>query len=798
MQVNSINPFAVTNYRSFRSQTSTLPLASSAQTQKVNFGRKLEEHRSWGGRINPQNGEVTFKLLTFPNAKKVEVKIFNSEDPEKFEKYPLENKGEGVFETKKPLTEKEAKAGDRYTFLIHKADGTIEEVKDPYALRQGNQTAEAFLKNSILYDQSKYKWQNDEEWQMSPERIKRNPNEGELGVRNANIYEVQIDSFTREGTFDAAKEKLAQIKANGFNTIELMPNENTFSFNWGYDGVDKFAVPEHRGGPDKLKSLIDEAHKQGLNVVMDYVPNHLGPDGAQLKRTGPYIKGSNAFGEAFNFEGENSKYVRDYIVNAGMNWVDNYHVDGLRLDMTKFMESDFTMKEITSEINYHFPDVFLIAEDSREGINVGPEGYWQDSNELHDKRVTEKLTPRETAFNRSEDYHAGQIEKIDKAVKDKDFSILRNLGYDSEWDFKFHHALSDAVFVHNNMEDLVNAIYHSQNAVKYVTSHDETGNMDGTRPVVKYLVPKLNLNSNVILNKDDIQRAKDFAKLKGVSEKSAKKTIACQKAQNVAETLVTKLMTGELEQYRFRSSQELYDGVLKDLDISKNAEITFRRLVSNFRRSVSQHKMALALTYSIPGPKMVFQGDENLNIAPFRFFREFESVKDENYLKTEKGYDYGKAALEASKIEGMQYSGFGLNTMKRFEKLTCDLNRMTAENPALSKGYLVLNEDGSRDAVIHSDVIGLHTKDDKSGDEFFVITNFKNESYPSDAANSYRIHFPEGQWEEVLNTDDIKYGGTGKYSNTNLITGLGITNVEEDKQPIKLGEYSTVYFKRVA
>ena len=145
------------------------------------------------------------------------------------------------------------------------------------------------------------------------------------------------------------------------------------------------------GGPDKLKELIDYTHGLELNVVMDYVPNHLGPDGAQLKRTGPYIKGNNAFGESFNFEGENSKYVRDYIVNAAMNWIDNYKVDGLRLDMTKFMESDFTMKEIAAEINHHFPSVFLIAEDSRQGVNVNHKGYFEDYSQLHDKRVEQRI-----------------------------------------------------------------------------------------------------------------------------------------------------------------------------------------------------------------------------------------------------------------------------------------------------------------------------------------------------------------------------------------------------------------------
>ena len=97
---------------------------------------------------------------------------------------------------------------------------------------------------------------------------------------------------------------------------------------------------------------------------MDIVPNHLGPDIAELQKTGPYIEGINCFGYKFNFEGDKySQFVRDFIVGAALNWVVNYHCDGLRVDMTKFMCSDFTMKQMVAEVNYHAPFAFLIAED---------------------------------------------------------------------------------------------------------------------------------------------------------------------------------------------------------------------------------------------------------------------------------------------------------------------------------------------------------------------------------------------------------------------------------------------------
>jgi len=775
------------------------------RVQNISFTRKLEDHRSWGGVIDPVTKNVSFKIFTFPDAKSVSVKIYDSTSDDgsldEFQTYPLKNTEDGIFQTEKSLTPDKAKAGDRYSFVIEKADGTRVEVKDPYAMRQGNRESKDFLNYSILYDHSDFRWQNNESWAKSTERIVKNPTAGQKGIKEASIYELHIDTFTKEGTYEAAKEKLKSIKAAGFNTIEMMPNENTFDFNWGYDGVDKFAPPEHRGGPDKLKELIDYAHSLELNVIMDYVPNHLGPDGAQLKKTGPYIKGPNAFGEAFNFEGEDSKYVRDYIVNAGLNWIDNYKADGLRLDMTKFMESDYTMKKIAAEINYHFPDAFLIAEDSRERINSNGKDYWIDGNELHDKRVVSPLTKNERCEGKSEEEHSRYIDTIDFAVQNSASApreMLSNLGYDAEWDFSYHHSLDRAVYSGSNMHELVNAIYHSQRAVKYTTSHDETGNMDGTRSVIKYMVPKLNLNANVVLNADDIQRAEDFSELKGVSLREAKNIVACQKAQNVAESLGILLMEGKLEKYKYQSYEKLYEDVLSGLGVKKGAHITYRRILSAFKKSAAQVRMSQALTCAIPGPKMVFQGDETLDLTPFRFFRQFESLKDEPYLKTEKGYEPGFAAFSASTLGNIQYSDYAKDLMAKHLNLTEDLNKLKNENPALTKGWLVLNQDGTRDAVIHDGALGLHTKDDESGNEFFIISNFKNESYPTAANNAYNINFPEGKWTEVLNTDDAKYGGGGKFSNAGeVIEGFGIFGSEEEKVPIKLKEHSTVYFKRV-
>lgn len=805
-QSSKQNPFQSSNYPQI------IDLNLLNHTNNIAFTRRIEEHRSWGANIDPVSKEVSFKIFTYPDVQSVNVKIYDRNNPEKFKIYPLKNNGEGIFTTgENGISGNEVKEGDRYSFLIKKRNGHIDEVKDPYAKRQGNSTSKDFLNYSILYDNSVYNWQNQKSWIKSSERITRYPNNKGLSIKDASIYEMHIDTLTQEGTFEAAKEKLHKIKDLGFNTIEIMPNENTFSFNWGYDGVDKFAPPEHRGGPDKLKELIDYAHGLELNVVMDYVPNHLGPDGAQLKRTGPYIKGNNAFGESFNFEGENSKYVRDYIVNAAMNWIDNYKVDGLRLDMTKFMESDFTMKEIAAEINHHFPSVFLIAEDSRQGINVNHKGYFEDYSQLHDKRVVSRLHNNEM-HKKDAKRHCDYIDKIDRTIKEfienkaTYHPMLKNLGYDSEWDFSYHHSLDDAIFAYNEtkaidrwkLANLTEAIFQSQNNVKYVTSHDETGNRDGTRPIVKYLAPKLNLNSYIVLNDEDKKRIKQFAKLKHTSLADARRTILAQKTQLATEELVKLLSEGKLDSYKHKKYDQFHSRILSKLDIKKESNITYSKLIKSYERSVAQFRMAQALTFAIPGPKMVFQGDENLDITSFRFFRKFESIDYEHYLKTEKGYEPGTAALMASKLDGIQYSNKTKDRMEQYAALTKDLNKLNKENPALTKGKLVLNKDGSKSCIIHDNAIGIHIKDANSDNEFYVVTNFGCSNYPNIFNEEYNLPFPEGKWVEALNTEDTKYGGCGRYSNVgNVFSGSGLSD-DDVKTPIKLGSTSTIYFKKIA
>lgn len=751
-----------------RSQTGEkINQISNVHYKPLSFGRTWAEHKSWGAVINPETKEASFKLFTYPDTQKVTVTVEKTGDTkEKAKEFELKNKGSGVFEIDK-IPAGEVKHGDKYFYTIYRENYNPVQVKDPYSFRQ-----EDFMGKSTVYDHSLYNW-NDNNWKRSKKRISRlaNSRNGLIPVKSARIYEFNTATLTKGGKLEDVKEKLDEIKKLGFNAIEIMPVENTYSFNWGYDGVDKMAPAEHIGGPDQLKDLVDTAHQNGINVIMDMVPNHLGPDGAQLRQTGPYISHSNDFGDAFNFEGPNSRYVRDYMVNAALNWIDNYHCDGIRFDMTKYMESDYTMKQIAAEINYHKPDAFLIAEDARD-----------------DWRVTQPLRPEEYGKNQSEKVHADAIDKISNNQVSID-----NLGFDSEWDFKYFHNLKELLYGSADFSNFEYAGVNSIGKVKYVMSHDEIGNFDGTRLISKLMVPELRLSDNIDLTNEDKSRAGSLSGQKDISYEKALGIVHSQKAQLTAEKLAVMLETGNLDKYTGKDYDIFADEVLIPLSIKYESNLYLDTIKNAYKTSYEKAKMAQALTYAIPGPKMIFQGDEKADLTPFRFFRQFDSIKDEQYLYVEKGYQHGKAALEESKIGNIPYSKRGQAKLNAFSKLTKDLNTLSKNNSAMTDGY-VIRENTFKD--FDSKVIGIHTKsfDDNNSNELFTVTNINSRCrYPDGkGGDKYYINFPEGIWVEVLNTNDVKYGGNGKYMNEQFLS-----RNENNQCHINLNASSTAIFKRV-
>ncbi|TQS42216.1 malto-oligosyltrehalose trehalohydrolase [Cryptosporangium phraense] len=207
----------------------------------------------------------------------------------------------------------DAGPGTDYGFVL---DDDAQPLPDPRA---------AWLPDGVhslsrVYDQSAYEW-GDQAW---------------TGRRLAGsvVYELHVGTFTPDGTFDAAIERLDHLVELGVDLVELLPvNGFNGEYNWGYDGVAWYAVHEPYGGPDGLKRFVDACHGRGLGVVLDVVYNHLGPSGNYLPRFGPYLKaGSNTWGDLVNLDGPQSNEVRRYILDNMLGWLRDFHVDALRLD----------------------------------------------------------------------------------------------------------------------------------------------------------------------------------------------------------------------------------------------------------------------------------------------------------------------------------------------------------------------------------------------------------------------------------------------------------------------------------
>jgi maltooligosyltrehalose trehalohydrolase len=180
---------------------------------------------------------------------------------------------------------------------------------------------------SQMIDPGQFAW-TDQGWQG-------------VGAEGQVIYEMHIGTFTPEGTWEAAGRELAALADLGVTVVEVMPvAEFPGRFGWGYDGVDLFAPTRLYGAPDDFRRFVDRAHALGLGVILDVVYNHFGPDGNYLKQFSPAYftdRYKNEWGEPINFDGEEAGPVREFfIANAGY-WVDEYHIDGLRLDATQQM-----------------------------------------------------------------------------------------------------------------------------------------------------------------------------------------------------------------------------------------------------------------------------------------------------------------------------------------------------------------------------------------------------------------------------------------------------------------------------
>ncbi len=365
-----------------------------------------------------------------------------------------------------------AKPGQEYKFQLTNGEHTFDRV-DPYALQVTNS-----IGNGIIYDHATFDWQDDH-FECPPHN--------ELV-----IYELHVGSFVgadgKVGDLDKLVGELDHFVRLGVNAIQIMPlAEFAGDFSWGYNPAHIFAVESSYGGPDAFKTLVREAHKAGLAVILDVVYNHFGPSDLNLWQFDGWSE--NGKGGIYFFNDWRSatpwgdtrpdygrEEVRRFIRDNALMWLREYRVDGLRYDMTPYMRSvDGTGFDIPSgwdlqrwvnnDIRKEFPDAITIAEDLHLNpavTSTGPDGA---------------------------SYHA-------------------------QWEANFVHPVREAVIVADDawrsVESVANAVSHSYGdafaRVIYTESHDEVANgkarvpqeIDGGDPEGYYAQKRSTLGAGLV------------------------------------------------------------------------------------------------------------------------------------------------------------------------------------------------------------------------------------------------------------------------------------------------------------
>jgi maltooligosyltrehalose trehalohydrolase len=269
-----------------------------------------------------EGGNATYFRVWAPEHESVSVVFQDGRQP-----IQLASESQGYFSVHAPGV----RAGAHYKFSL---DGG-EAYPDPASRYQ----PEGPHGWSEVIDPNAFPW-TDREW-------------GGVELKGQVIYELHLGTFTPEGTWKAAAAKLDYLRDTGITMVEMMPVADfPGRFGWGYDGVQPYAPAMIYGRPDDMRVFVDQAHAKGVAVILDVVYNHLGPDGNYLPKFSPFYltdKHSTDWGQAINFDGEQSGPVREFFRENAAYWIREFHLDGLRLDATQDIH-DESQPHILAEI----------------------------------------------------------------------------------------------------------------------------------------------------------------------------------------------------------------------------------------------------------------------------------------------------------------------------------------------------------------------------------------------------------------------------------------------------------------
>ena len=273
------------------------------------------------GAESHDNGRVRFRLWA-PAAHQVDLCIADATKPLRI---PLQPDTRGWFE----VVTDAAKHGTQYYYRINDE----QNVPDPASRFQPQDVHGP----SEVIDPDAFEWK-DSAWHGRP-------------WEEAVIYELHVGAFTPFGTFSSVRDRLDYLVDLGITALELMPVADfAGQRNWGYDGVFPFAPDSTYGRPEDLKKLVQSAHERGMMILLDVVYNHFGPSGNRLRSYAPQFfteRHRTPWGDAINFDGPESRSVRDFFIHNALYWLTEYHFDGLRLDAVHAIVDDSTPHILT-------------------------------------------------------------------------------------------------------------------------------------------------------------------------------------------------------------------------------------------------------------------------------------------------------------------------------------------------------------------------------------------------------------------------------------------------------------------
>jgi len=284
------------------------------------------------------------------------------------------------------------------------------------------------------------------------------------------IYEMHIGTFTRGGAWREALEELPELASLGVTVLELMPvAEFDGEFGWGYDGVDLFAPFHGYGRPEDFRAFVNRAHQLGIGVILDVVYNHLGPSGNYLRPfSDDYFstRHMTEWGEAINFDGQNSGPVREFfIANAGY-WISEFHLDGLRLDATQNIHDssgEHIIATITREVRVQGGSrkTYIIAENEPQDVRLlmpteaggcDVDALWND--DFHHSAMV-------AATGRNEAYYTDYLGKPQEFVSTIKYGFL----YQGQW-YRWQEK-------HRGRASLD---LHPERLVSFLQNHDQVAN----------------------------------------------------------------------------------------------------------------------------------------------------------------------------------------------------------------------------------------------------------------------------------------------------------------------------------